>query len=171
MTYAVARRKKGVPDRSLADKERAASFYKNCGSLYKTAELSGIPYSTILMWSKKPFWDEILKRIKKEDSVVLENTYTDIARKGQSVILDRLENGDHVLTKEGEIIRKPVSLRDATLAAAVATDKRKILSEQPMFEQTLSTNERLLKLVEQFTKFTNKGKKEIIDVEVLDAIQ
>lgn len=137
------------------DKRRALAVYKSLGNLAKTAEVTGIPDRTLEFWTTQDWWKEGLKAIKAEDTAELEEAATTIAKMGGDIVKERLRNGDFVLTKDGELIRKPVSARDASVITAIAIDKRRVLQEEPIREQQLDSSERLLKLVEQFARFAS----------------
>lgn len=160
------------------DKTRAVAVYKATGNLAKTARITGIPERTLHTWVKQDWWSEKVKQLRAEDTAELEQAYTDIAKESQSVVKDRLANGDFVLDKDGKIIRKPVSLRDAALVGAISVDKRKILGEEPQREQELGTAERLIKLVEQFARFANARqinniveKEQLSEERIIDAVE
>lgn len=137
------------------DKLRVAVVYKSLGNQAKTCEITGVPPRTLAFWMQQDWWKEQLLSLRAEDSLELEEAATTIAKKSNEVVHERLTNGDFVLNRDGELIRKPVSARDAAVIGAIAIDKRKVLQEEPQREQQLGTAERLLKLVEQFTRFTN----------------
>jgi hypothetical protein len=104
---------------------------------------------------QQEWWKEKMHQLRAEDTAELTEAATNIAKQSQEVVKERLTNGDFILNRDGELIRKPVSARDAAIIGAVAIDKRKILQEEPVREQELGTSERLLKLVEQFARFTS----------------
>lgn len=139
----------------MEDHHRAISVFKGCGSLWKAAQITGIPYHTLYKWAGTEWWKEGLLSLKAEDSAVLEEATTSIAKQSATVVQERLTNGDFVLSRDGTVVRKPVSARDAAIILGVSMDKRKILSEAPHTENKLGINERLLKLVEQFVQFAN----------------
>lgn len=135
-------------------KARAVVIYKSVGSLLQTSEVSGIPYKTVLYWSKQEWWKERILQIQSEDTLQLADAVTNIAKTGVKIAQERLENGDFVLNKDGELIRKPVSAKDAALITSIAITKRKELNEEPQRIEQLSVNERLLKLVADFSKYS-----------------
>lgn len=138
--------------------------------MVRTIEVTGIPDQTIRFWMKQDWWKEGMLQLKAEDSAELEDAATTIAKMGGEIVKDRLQYGDHVLTRDGEVIRKPVSAKDAAVITAIAIDKRKILQEEPIREQQLDSAERLLKLVEQFARFASAKeiKGAIKDIEVIE---
>ncbi len=153
------------------DKQRAVEVYKSTRNRRSTADITGIPYDTLCYWAEQEWWDEAIRAAKQLDADMLEEAATSIAQKGFEAVSDRLEHGDVVLTKDGQLVRKPVSARDAALVTGIALSKRKELQEEPVRVQQLGTTERLLKLVEQFAKLANvkelKKDTEIIDLEAL----
>jgi hypothetical protein len=147
-----------------ADKTRAVAVYKSLGVISKTVEVTGIPYDTLYLWMRSEWWKEKMQQLKAEDTAELGEAATDIAKQAARAVQDRLSNGDHVLLRDGQLVRKPVSAKDAAIVMGISLSKRKELAEEPLREQQLGTAERLLKLVEQFTKFaSNKETKRIID--------
>lgn len=72
-------------------------------------------------------------------------------------MLDRLENGDFYVDKDGRVMRKPVSVRDAAIVGAIGIDKRNILrSNQTTGESKVGMQERLKNLEVQFTKLVDR---------------
>lgn len=146
-------RKKGSVSHSYEDKNRGVSAYVSTGSFTKAAAITGIPETTLRFWSKQGWWSEECHRANQADSDELKSTATRIAKKAFDEVADRLERGDVALDKEGNIIRKPVSARDAAIIAAVAVDKRKVLLDQPNTVAVQNSAEKLASLMEQFVKF------------------
>jgi hypothetical protein len=85
-------------------------------------------------------------------------------------IADRLENGEHVYDqKTGEIIRKPVALRDANNTANTLMQRQAILEklgrDDKNQEQTQSVQEQLTILASEFAKFNKRLNGKASDVE------
>lgn len=137
------------------DNKRALAVYKSTGSIQKTSDVTGIPYSTLELWMRQEWWKEGMLSLKAEDSLQLEDAATNIAKEAANVVRERLANGDHILNKDGDMVRKPVSARDAAIVMGISMQKRKELQAEPIREHELGTAERLLKLVEQFARFAN----------------
>lgn len=137
------------------DKQRAISVYKSLGVFTKTAELTGIPYDTLMNWKEQEWWTEALLAAKREDTVQLEEASTEIAKKAGDVLRDRLEYGDSVLTRDGELVKKPVAARDAAIILGISLQQRKNLQEEPVRIAQLGMEERLLKLQQQFARLAD----------------
>lgn len=141
-----------------SDRNRAVAVYKATGAPLKTAEITGIPYRTLWEWMKQEWWAEKMLSLKAEDTAVLEDAATTIAKQALGIVEERLTNGDFVLDREGNLVRKPVGARDAQIIAAINIDKRRQFQEAPVVQEQTNTTERLLKLVEQFALLTNNKK-------------
>lgn len=167
---AVTKRHKSHAAWQDSDKRRAVAVYKSVGSMVKTTEITGIPDQTLRFWMKQEWWNEWMRALKAEDTAILEDAATGIAKLGGDIVRERLQNGDYVLNKDGELMRKPVSARDAAIITAVAIDKRKLLQEEPIREQQLGVTERLLKMAEQFARLASakETRKIIKDAEIIE---
>lgn len=150
------------------DRVKAVAAYLVLGNMARVEEQTGIPIGTLNFWKTQPWWYEQVERIRIAEDQELDNTFTKIVKKTQEVILDRLENGEHFVNKDGVPYRKPVSLRDATLASGVSLDKRQTLRNVPVSDQNkIGMQERLKNLEMQFTKLVSREEK-VIEGEVND---
>ena len=120
------------------------------------ARLTGVPDTAIRTWRTHDWWTELLERIHTTTDSDTVSKFTKIVDQSLEVIQDRLINGDHVLnSRTGEIHRKPVSMRDATVVAATVVDKRQLLRGKPTSRtEKISVDARLLKLAEEFKRFS-----------------
>lgn len=137
------------------DKQRAVAAYSATGSFQKSSSLIGIPDATIRYWAKQDWWEEELRRVNQQDTNELKSTYTRIAKRATDLLEDRLENGDDVVTKDGDVVKRKIPGKDLAVIAAIATDKRKQALEQPQIMAVQSANERLLQLMENFIRFSS----------------
>lgn len=117
--------------RPLSDRLSAALAWVITGDQYKAADLSGIPRETIKDWMTQENWADLVAQAKQIRQGELEGKFTKIIHKAADEVIDRLENGEKVISKNGEIVQKPVAARDAAWIAAVISDKRAILRGEP----------------------------------------
>lgn len=130
----------------------------------RVSEQTGIPLGTLNFWKSQPWWFEQVEKIRQSEDTEIDSTFTRIVKKTQEIMLERLENGDYFVDKDGEVRRKPVSMRDAAIVGAIGVDKRNILRQVPQSEQSkMGMSERLKNLETQFTKLV-KREESIIDV-------
>lgn len=127
------------------DKLRAALAYLISGNSIDASKNCGIPDKTIRDWTRETWWADYIAEARKEKNDELDAAFTSIMHKAVGEVQDRIENGDEVLEpKTGTKHRRKVSARDATLIAAVLTDKRAILRGEPTrISKTVSEKDRL----------------------------
>lgn len=116
---------------SDAVKKEAAIIYLVTGNKKRTSEQVNVPYSTLYSWMESDWWDGLIERVRHEKQDELDGQLSQVIDKAFASILDRLEHGDCRLDKDGQIVRVPVSARDATVIAGIAFDKRQILRNLP----------------------------------------
>ena len=117
--------------------------------------LTGVPFETIRKWRGEDWWTEMLEKVHTSIDSDNVSKLTQIVDKSLEVIQDRLINGDYILNKKtGEIHRRPVALRDASIVANTVVDKRQLLRGKPTSRaEKVSVDARLLKLAEEFARF------------------
>lgn len=140
---------------TLAQIQEAAAHYVVTGKNTAVERLTGIPNQTISDWHKADWWQKLLGRIREEKQDEIDALYTDFIHKGVNAQLDRLENGDYVLDKKGNQVRKPVSLRDVTMSVAISFDKRQIGRNLPTTISATNSNA-LKELQAQFQALTGR---------------
>lgn len=120
------------------------------GDLVRIEELSGVPYHTIRAWRKQEWFHRLLEEIREENNETLDAKFTAIVQKSQDLVMDRLENGDYVLLKDGTLARKPVAIKDLALVSAITVDKRQIIRNKPTQITQSGDKATLEKLAETF---------------------
>jgi hypothetical protein len=145
----------------------AAKLYLITGSPSATAAALNIPLDTIKYWRYSNWWKKLLEDLRSENQIQLSAKLKKIAEKSLDITLERLENGDFQYDpKSGELIRKPVLMRDAHRVAADLLDRHLDLEKRPFEEEAQkATQDRLEALAKTFADFTKKVRK----IEVMDA--
>ena len=120
------------------------------------ARLTGGPDTAIRKWRTQDWWPELLEKIHSTADNDIVSKFTKIVDTSLEVIQDRLINGDHIYNKKtGEIHRKPVSMRDTAAVTNTIVDKRQLLRGKATSRtEKVSVDARLLKLAEEFKRFT-----------------
>lgn len=113
-------------DRQLSiKKELAIRMYAATGNLVATAEQAGVTPMTLRRWKGQEWWPERLAEFRAGVESALNERQLNIVNKAMEVVVDRLENGDFVWdVKQQRMIRVPVSMKNATTAAAVLNEQR-----------------------------------------------
>ena len=153
---------------SDSQKMEAVKLWLVTGNLHATAATLDIPLPTVRSWRYSQWWADIAADIQAEGRIQLSNKLATVAEKSMAVVLDRLENGDFVLNqKTGEMIRKPVVMRDAAVVLSNTLDRSAKLAQRPVEEDNKNIIDRLDKLKEEFERFATLNKKR---VEVTDVV-
>ncbi len=90
-----------------------------------------VPAGTLRQWRRRPWWLQAEAAAKRRLQIELENGYTRLLHLTEENMLDRIENGDSRLTKEGDVVKVPVSLRDLVGAHAIVAQQRAMVRGEP----------------------------------------
>jgi transposase-like protein len=155
--------------RTYSDAERfkAVALYVNLGTLSAVASELQMSRETLKDWKEKDWWKQYERQIKNEENALLSAKYRKIVQKTQDQILERLEGGDTIVLKDGSQHKIPVKARELALIAAISTDKILGIDRiQETREESVSIEQRLTMLADEFKKFQHSKSKpvNIIDV-------
>lgn len=140
------------------------------GNMVQTSIALQIPRPTLVAWSKTEWWKDIYDEVKQQDNIVLSLRLQKIVARSLDLVEDRLEKGDIFYDqKQGCVVRKEVSLRDAH---QVFKDsfivKEQIEKPNTVALDSLSIGDKLANLAAQFEKLADaqkhKPKVEVTDV-------
>lgn len=151
-------------------KIEAVTTYLTLGNLRQVAAVTGVSYGMIKQWRMAPWWKDIEAEIVASRRVAAATKLNKIVDKSLAVIDDRLDNGDFVYNnKSGEVIRKPVNLKDATSAANALMQRAAIIEklnkDEQIVENQVSIKDQLANLAEQFALMNNRSKAGASDIE------
>ena len=144
------------------------------GNIMQTAIALQISRPTVQRWTKTAWWKELYDEVKQQDNIVLSLRLQKIVTRSLDLVEDRLEKGDIFYDqKQGKVIRKEVSLRDAH---QVFKDsflvKEQIERPNTVSLDTESIGDKLANLALQFEKLAAsqkaKPKVEVTDVIFLE---
>lgn len=152
-----------------ADKFLACAAYMVYGNSRKASSFMGnrVKAGTIRKWvHDATWWPEVTTAIRKAQGEHFDSKLTQVIDKSADVILERLENGDEVIDKNGVGIRKKVGARDAAIVLGQAFDKRALQRGDPTSRsEKTSSDDRLKQLEEKFRAFGADSK--LIEGEVI----
>lgn len=152
--------------------EAVTTYLMLGGNVIMTCATTQIPEQTIYKWKKTEWWNTLVNEIKQEERLILSTKLKRVMEKSWEVVGDRLEHGDWQLNqKTGELVRKPVSMRDA---AKVATDSV-ILREKLDMNESFTVHadqieDKLAKLAKAFQDLA-KGVKPPPPVEDIEYVE
>jgi hypothetical protein len=144
---------------STKQRYEAVVLYRMLGNFALVSRNMGIPEQTIYNWGSTDWWKEMEEDIRKESNAKLSGNIQKIVNKAFKVVEDRLENGDWIYDqKQGQLKRKPVGAHTANQILKDGLDKTFFIEKLKREEKQQETEEtiavRLLKLSEEFQKFT-----------------
>lgn len=142
--------------------------YSTAGNLQAIAKQFGIPEQTLYTWRKQVWWEPALRECLRQHDVELDMRLTGVLNKTLNHMNDRLDHGDEVLDKNGELVRKKVSFRDLAISGlGVGYDKRALNRGMPTKRIIITDVERVTLLVEGFQVIAKERKLKVIQGEVI----
>ena len=116
----------------LETRYKVATALVTSGNSKAASAQTHVPASTIRHWAQN---DEdfilMMREVRSEFGERIKGSLAEIVDESSRQALDRVKNGDFVLTKSGELVRKPMSGRDVITTGAIAFDKLRLLENQP----------------------------------------
>lgn len=133
--------------------ECVTSFLLLGGSVALTSTATKIPAETLHGWKKTEWWNELVREIKQEERLTLSTKLKKIVDRSWDIVADRLDHGDYLYNqKTGEMVRKPVSMKDAAKVANDSVMIREKLELNDNFTVAADQIEdKLTKLAKAFT--------------------
>jgi transposase-like protein len=145
---------------------QAVSQYLVLGNMSLVSAITKIPHQLLRAWKRTPWWKELEAEIRASQNLELDNKLTKIVDRSLEAVADRLERGDFVYNaKTGQMVRKPVGMKDAAKVSVDLLAKRELLrgnaTERKETTQ-ISVGEQLKQLAVEFAKWQNPQK--LVDV-------
>lgn len=163
-----------------SDKQKldAVKSYMVLGNLSMVARLHSIPRITLQKWKECAWWTELVEELKLQEKIELSAKMKNIVEAAHAVVQNRLEQGDAVLNqKTGEIIYKPVSMKDAHRVAVDLLNQKQVLDKAVGNDAPTEQNtDKLEALASKFAEFATKtieqkiNKQRTIDVPFVEII-
>lgn len=157
---------------SDSQKIEAVTTYLMLGNLSLTAATLKIPRDTLKVWKASEWWKTMENELRVQDDLQISNKLKKILDKSIDVISDRLENGDFIYdTKSGEILRKPVSMKDANSVAKDMSDRRDVLIDRHISGSSVTADkitETLNSLAASFAKIAQQTNPIPVTIEAED---
>ena len=110
----------------------AVTAYVMTGSVAGVVRLTGLKHQIISDWkNNSSWWPDIYVQIKKQKQEEVDGTLTTIIHAASGELLDRIVNGDEVVTKDGDVIKRKMSGKELGWVLGVTYDKRALLRGDP----------------------------------------
>jgi len=137
---------------------------------YEASRMTGIPASTIKTWRNYAiWWRDQLNMIKADRQEELDARLSQLINKTTREIEDRLDNGEEVIYKDGQVQRKKVGARDLAIIAGTLYDKRALIrGDATSISSTNGTNDAMKTLEKRFEDMAKQLQAKTIDGEVVE---
>lgn len=110
-------------------KALALAIYAETGSIETAARDTNLPRSTIDNWIRRdPEIDAKLDSLRRAVRERTAHRYAEIAYRAAEELLDRVNNGDYHIDREGNITRRPIPGRELAFISSIAADKHALLT-------------------------------------------
>jgi transposase-like protein len=152
----------------MEKKIAAVTQYLVLGNMVLVAASTGIDVDLLRQWKMQPWWKDVEREIRATENIGTDTKLTKIVDRSLDVVMDRLENGDYIYNqKTGQIVRKPVNMKDAVVASKEMLTKRELLrgnaTERKETTQ-ISMEDQLKALAYEFAKFNKPASLDVVDV-------
>jgi len=125
---------------------------------------------TLRQWKSRSSWwpegEDIARKMLQQE---LDRKYTRLLIETEKEIMDRVKLGDHKVTKDGDIIRVPVTFQHLVTGHAIISDKRAMLRGEPTSRKEDSGVDLLLRLAKALQSDGEKKVGQTIEGEIEDA--
>ena len=132
--------------------------YLLTGTVDGVKRLTGLDHRTISDWkNNSEWWGPVLAKLKLEKQDELDAKFTGILHSYTDALADRLENGDEVLGKAGQIVKRKLSGRDiAYILDTIATNRAMVRGDPTSIIRKESAADVLKELKESFGEMAKK---------------
>ena len=165
------KRTSGRKNQTYGDSHKRLAAYAVMveGTVPRAARQCGIPSNTIYEWmAREEEWERLSQPIREKVKCELAARFTGLIYGAIDATDDRIRNGDWKYTKDQGLIRIPMGGRELAIVAAIATDKRAVLSMEPT-SITASADGRVSNMLERLERLGRADRAKIIDAEVVSS--
>jgi hypothetical protein len=142
-------------------RDKCAALYLELGSYQKVSDATGIPHATVGNWALSEQWRETIARLQAETDAEQRAQFREIVRRANDEVLDRLENGDHMLhARTGELVRVPMRGKDTMITASIAVEKLRLAEGRPT--QITATTDALSRAAEAFNTLASQYRSKVV---------
>lgn len=117
---------------SAEKKLAAVTAYVMTGTCRQAARVTGLSHQIISEWKNKAaWWPEAYRMAKLERQEEMDGVMTAIIHEAGNQILDRVINGDEVINKDGDVVRRKMGGKELATTLGITYDKRALLRGDP----------------------------------------
>jgi IS30 family transposase len=124
-------RKWGRKHRSHEDRKQIAAWYILGVPLREIARRMDVNDSAAEAWPKRDWWPEYIQDAQECLDGQRTARYRDIIDRAQAEILERIENGDERLARDGSVRRLKVGAKDLAVIGSIAYQSLRLAEGKP----------------------------------------
>ena len=114
------------------EKLAAVVAYVMTGTIAGVVRLTGFNRSAISQWKNySSWWPDAYRNVKKHKQEEVDGMLTSIVHAAGGGIMDRLLNGDEIIDKNGNKVRRMMSGKEMAWVLGITFDKRALLRGDP----------------------------------------
>ena len=143
-------------------KIRCAYLYASLGNYSQVARDTSISRKSIMNWAKdSEVWAASLLKARQEISDELLAQNLAIAMAANVQVMDRVENGDYKITKDGTV-RLPMTGKDLAVVSGIKEDKSRVA--QNLATSVSTTSGSIEAIAETFRQLSQSWKEKQVNV-------
>lgn len=151
---------------SDSQKIEVITTYLALGNLALASRVLNIPAITVRQWKMTQWWKDMEAELRTEENLQMSNRLQKIIESTLAVAEDRIAKGDFIYdNRTGQLVRKPVPLKDAHKVAMDMMNRRDdLVSRRPENVDMASIDDRLAKLAAKFEEIAGTKVPSVIEV-------
>ena len=141
------------------EKLSAVLAYVMTGSVRGVVRLTGFKQQVVSDWkNNSSWWPDAYRAIKKEKQEEVDGALTAIVHAASSGIMDRIVNGDEIIDKNGDVVRRRMSGKELAWVMGITYDKRALLRGDPTSRtEKIDQSKLMLELKKDFERMTREA--------------
>ncbi len=168
----VEKKKPGKGHWSEEKKLEVMQAFLALGQLRMAAASCNVPEITARQWKASQWWRNMEAELRRSGHIQLSTKLQGIVNKTITQLEDRVENGDFILKKNGEVVRKGISAEHANKIVTQLIDRRLVLEKAAAREKEddVGIEARLLQIKQELVQLAKKPllNQRVIESEVID---
>lgn len=134
------------------EKLAAVLAYVMTGSIRGVVRLTGLKQQVVSDWKNNSlWWPDCYMTMKRDKQEEVDGSLTTIIHAANGEMLDRIINGDEIIDKNGDAVRRKMSGKELAWVMGISFDKRALLRGDPTSRtEKVDTKQQMADLRKEF---------------------
>lgn len=134
------------------EKLAAVLAYVMTGSIRGVVRLTGLKQQVVSDWkNNSSWWPDCYMTIKRDKQEEVDGSLTTIIHAANGEMLDRIINGDEIINKNGDAVRRKMTGKELAWVMGISFDKRALLRGDPTSRtEKVDTKQQMADLRKEF---------------------